>query len=402
MANSESDIVVTPRGPGSVVRQGFEGMEMEVRDTASVAVAEREKAAIQAMFLMAQRRPRDWDNVRVKLMKDAERWGFADAAIWELPRGGKTLSGPSIRFAEAAIRAMGNIYIDMQVTLDSREVRKVQVVIIDLENMVRFAREVAIDKTVERKQLPKNFDVAQVIATRQNTYGERLYIVPATEDEVVQKQAVQVSKVIRTEGLRLLPADILDDVMAACEATFAKGLKEDPEKGRKQLADGFAKLNVLPEHLSAYLGHPLAQTSPAELAKLRGIWQAISQGETTWSQVMGSKAAELEANTKAPDVKSAPAAKADPVKQEPTAKADPHNIQTGEVLDPNSPDGIAFGFESRMKAAAAAGDEQLLKAIAADVANLKPPLPTDLAMQLTVVYTEAKKLLKEKKGGAAS
>jgi hypothetical protein len=309
MSTNNGTTTVTPQ-PGGIVRQGMAGTELEVRETAAVAVAEREKAAIQALFLMAAHRPRDWDLVRTKLLKDAQRYGFADSALWEIERGKnadgtpKLLTGPSIRFAEAAIRAMGNVFVDMQVTLDAPDRRKVQVVIIDLENLVRFSREVQIEKTVERKFLPKDFDQKLILGKRKNSYGDQLFIIPATEDEVVQKQAVAVSKVLRTEGLRLLPGDIMEEAIAACEATIAKGIKDDPDKAKKLLIDSFAKLNVTPADLATFLGHPVAQVQPAELIRLRAIYNAIYQGETTWPRVMQEKAENEGAQVKAPPAPS--------------------------------------------------------------------------------------------------
>jgi hypothetical protein len=325
MSMNNGTTTVTPQ-PGGIVRQGMAGTELEVRETAAVAVAEREKAAIQALFLMAAHRPRDWDLVRTKLLKDASRYGFADSAIWELERGKnqdgtpKILTGPSIRFAEAAIRAMGNVFVDMQVTLDAPDRRKVQVVIIDLENLVRFSREVQVEKTVERRYLPKDFDPKLILGKRKNSYGDQLFIIPATEDEVVQKQAVAVSKVLRTEGLRLLPGDIMEEAIAACEATIAKGIKDDPDKAKKLLIDSFAKLNVSPADLASFLGHPIAQVQPAELVRLRAIYNAISQGETTWSRVMQDKAEAEGAQVKAPPPPSAPTPQA-------TTEAPPATVQ---------------------------------------------------------------------------
>ena len=419
-------LAVTPQ-PGGVVRHALGATEMEVRETAAIAVAEREKAAIQAMFLVAQAHPRDWDNVRAKMLKDAQRYAFADAAIWELPRGGKTLTGPSIRFAEAAIRCMGNVFIDMQVTLDALDRRKVQVVIIDLENNVRFAREVQIDKTVERKKLPKDFDPSQVIATRSNSYGDKVFIVPATEDETTQKQAVQISKVIRTEGLRLLPGDILEEVIAACEATIAKGIKDDPDAAKKKLADGFAKLNVTPADLASYLGHPLGQVSPAELVQLRAVYQAIAQGETTWHRVLQEKAEGAAAKVKAPTAPSAqpveapssaaaaqPEQKAEPL----TEKAEPHDPVTGVVHEDPPAEAVATTAAPAPKAAPAGDDpdsftDRLLTEMSAAVeannlsaltklAGKAKEVPADRQDEVLKHYQSAKQALKEKaQAGAA-
>lgn len=92
-------------------------------ETAASAVAAREKAAIEARYVMALKRPRDMDEVRVRLLKECDRPGFAEVAKYEKPVAGQKIVGLSVRFAEAAIRLAGNILTQVLIVFDDRERR---------------------------------------------------------------------------------------------------------------------------------------------------------------------------------------------------------------------------------------------------------------------------------------
>src|SRR5258708_6569465 len=77
-------------------------------ETASTVLAAQAKAQIEARYVMAERHPRDLDVVRQRMLKECRRPVFAGVARYRKPIG-KGVEGPSIRFAEAAIRLMGNI-----------------------------------------------------------------------------------------------------------------------------------------------------------------------------------------------------------------------------------------------------------------------------------------------------
>ncbi len=97
-------------------REGFGEVESKLGgETAATSVAAAAKASIEAAYIMAMRRPRDIDQVRVRLLKACLRPGFAEAARYRRPVGReqnpdtgewgqKIAEGLSIRFAEEAFR----------------------------------------------------------------------------------------------------------------------------------------------------------------------------------------------------------------------------------------------------------------------------------------------------------
>jgi hypothetical protein len=292
-----------------VARNEF-AVEAVAQDTASTAVAAQAKALVEARYIMALRKPRDMDVVRERMLKECCRPSFAAVARYVKPIGqdrSKWPTGPSIRFAEAAVRNMGNVTIETMTVYDDREKRIVRVMVTDLEANVPYSQDITIAKTIERRR-KKDGDV--VISQRTNSYGDTVYILEATDDDIINKQQALISKAIRTLGLRLIPGDIIDECMEQVLTTQATKDAEDPDAAKRKLFDAFGGLGVRAEQLKEYLGHDAATLAPKELTDLRALFAAIRDGEATWRDVMDEKAAKEEGKTASLDaVRLAAAAK---------------------------------------------------------------------------------------------
>lgn len=260
--------------------------EKPLVETASVAVAAQARASVEARYLVALRNPRSMDTVRVRILAACKRPKFAEAARYTKPVGGKSIVGPSIRFAEEAVRALGNVYVESMVLFDDDKRRMVRVTGTDLEANLSYHQDLLIEKMVERSSVR---DGQVVVSSRLNTKGKKVYLIEATDDDLLVKQAAMTSKAVRTIVLRLLPGDILDEAMEQVEATVRAEDANDPASARKRLCDAFYDLGVEPKDLEDYLGHDLPQTTPAELTLLRTIYTALKDGEATWADVLDTK-----------------------------------------------------------------------------------------------------------------
>jgi hypothetical protein len=255
-------------------------------ETAATASAAHATALVQARYVVALKNPRDMDAVREKLLKECRRPGFAAVARYVKPIG-KGIVGPSIRFAEAAIRCMTNVNVQTTVLFDDREKRIVQVEVSDLEANVPYTSSVTIEKTVERRQ-KKPTDT--VIRERVNSKGDLVYIIEATEDDILNKQNALVSKAIRTNALRLVPGDIIEECMDQVVVTQEKADAKDPDAAKRQVFDAFNALGIKTEDLKKWLGHDGTTLTPKEIADLRALHAAIKDGETSWREAMDAKA----------------------------------------------------------------------------------------------------------------
>ncbi len=286
---SSQHLVVRPQQGSngtSVARQGFGEQSMERRDTAATAIAERARAEIQSRYVMAMQRPRTIDAVRVRVLEHCKRPRFAEKARYAKPVGGQRIEGPSIRFVEAALVEYGNVLPECSIVYEDDERVTIRVSVTDLERNITHADEATILKRMERRKLR---DGQRAIGSRTNSRGEITYLVEASDDDLANLKAARQSKLLRNLGLRILPADIVEEAMDLCVATLERGDAQDPDAARKRLVDSFYGIGVSPDDLVAYLGHDLGKVVPAELTELRAIFAAIRDGETTWQATLDAK-----------------------------------------------------------------------------------------------------------------
>ncbi|WP_336510607.1 hypothetical protein [Cupriavidus necator] len=257
-------------------------------ETASTAVAAQAKAMVEARYIMAMQRPRDWDQVRQTLLRECRRPSFAHnkSAYYRKPIG-QGVEGLGIRFVEVALRCMTNVLVETTMIFEdeTKEVHRVSVT--DLESNLTYPLDVRVSKTVERS---KPMDDGSFISVRKNSYGKNVYTVPANDDDLLNKRAALISKAIRTLGLRIIPGDMQDEAEDIIKSVRMDEAARDPDAERKKIADAFAGIGVKAADLVAYLGHQLDSCSPHELVDLRGIYGAIKDGEATWKTVMENKA----------------------------------------------------------------------------------------------------------------
>lgn len=275
-------------------------LAMSASENNALAMATQQKAIVEARYMMAMARPRDLDVVRQKLLKDAKRSSFARVAMYHKPVGKTGIEGPSIRFVEAALRAMTNILTETMTIAEDDTRRVVRVSVTDLETNTYYSQDVTITKTVERSSCPQG---EKPLRIRTNSYGKPVYVLRATDDDILNKQNALISKAVRTIGLRLIPGDIMDEAEFWVKDTLKKEAFQNPDQVKNNIIDSFAKIGVQVDGLKEYLGHDLSTASPAELNTLRLIYKTIDDGETTWNAVLNNKR-ELDAIEKAEKKKS--------------------------------------------------------------------------------------------------
>lgn len=284
-------------------------------ETASMVLASQAKALVEARYLVAMKKPRDLDVVREGILKECKRPGFAKVCRYKKPVGKKKddktgkweqnyVEGPSIRFVEAALRNMTNILSNNTAIYDDHEKRIVRVQVMDLEANLSYDGDVSVRKQLERSSI-KDTDV--VISSRMNSQNKLVYLIEASDEQIADKLNAQISKMLRTLGLRLIPGDIIEEAMDLAIEVEAKADAQDPDAARKQLFDAFAKQGVNVAQIKEFLGHDGTTLTPKEMVDLRATYNAIKDGETTWREIMGDRKEDGKGDTKPPVVPAAAA-----------------------------------------------------------------------------------------------
>ncbi len=252
-------------------------------DPGAVAAAESAKARIQSAFIMAFKNPRSVEEARARILESCRRTEFAKTVEYSKPMGGKKIHGKSIRFAEEATRAWKNILTSTYVVHEDETLRRITIVVTDLEANINHSQEIVVMKTVERRRPGED---REILGQRINSEGEKVYIVRATDEEVQSKENNQISKILRNEILRMIPADIQEEALAEARKTLAEADRKDPAAAKKAVLDSFQTIGIWPKDIEAYLKHKVDNLSPKELEDLREVYAAIKSGEATWRDYM--------------------------------------------------------------------------------------------------------------------
>lgn len=344
MSSGQQGIVRAPSpAAGTVARQGFGTQEIEQRAESSVAAAaEQARALVQAKCILALQRPRSWEDVRARVLDDCRRPRFAEEAKYLKPIG-KGVAGPSVRFAEACARHMGNLWRTAHVTYEDAFKRHVQVSVMDLETNLTLDEEIVIEKTVERSNSADRIVVAQ----RTNSFGKAVYVVQATDDDLLNKVNALKSKAGRNLILAFVPADIVEEAMDVVDAT--KLQTASAVGAREQMVRAFASMRVNAQDLEAWLGHGVAEVTPDEIAQLRAVYSAMQDGEGSWTDHLESRRAARAQQTSAPPPAPAatpsqpatpnPSPVAAPAAPAPLSEAGPPAVATPSPLPAGGPAG---------------------------------------------------------------
>jgi hypothetical protein len=297
--------ITKTNGSQLVTETGFSQSIQTTGSTVEAIMAAREKAKIEASFVVAKRFPRDIDVVRMDLLRACERPGFADADIEQRDKTGKVIrtkqpgsawyklpfgdnvEGFSIRFAEECLRVMRNIEVESSIIWDDPEKRIIKVTVLDFENNISIPTQIVVEKEIERRKPKTNRGQAiQPLRTRVTSSGEINYIYAADERDVLQKENTAKSKAIRNAILRLVPGDIQAECRKRILEIRHGDTAKDPDGARRKMIDAFATLNVGPQDLEEYVDFNLEKLTPAQIDHLRELYKAIKAGETTWQAII--------------------------------------------------------------------------------------------------------------------
>lgn len=235
------------------------GSQLPAR-AAQNAVAEagqqREIAEVQASMVIAKRFPRNPIEAMDKILQACTRPTLADGALYSYSRGGTDVTGPSIRLAEVAAQAWGNVSFGVR-ELEQR----------DGESTVEAF---AWDMETNTRQVK----VFQVAHERHTKRGVTKLNDPRDIYELIANQG---ARRLRSCILSVIPGDVIESAVKQCEETLHANADVSPD-GIKKLAEAFAKLGVSKEQIEARIQRRLETIRPAQVVQLRKIYASMNDG----------------------------------------------------------------------------------------------------------------------------
>ena len=231
--------------------------ELEVMSTDSSMVAMLNKSEIDQQIATAHKYPRSIKRFRdeaTAMVTLNER--VASECIYALPRDGKTIEGPSARFAEVVASAWGNSRAGARVVSDQGDFVTAQGIFHDLE------RNVAITYEVQRRIVNK-----QGVRFKPDMIG------------VTANAACSVA--LRNAILKGVPKAFWSDMYESARAVVMGDFKTLANR-RAEAIKLFLSYGVSKEQICATLGVAGEEDISLEnLVVLRGILTAIKDGDTT-------------------------------------------------------------------------------------------------------------------------
>lgn len=229
----------------------------------TVAVeSSRAIAEAQGKLIMAKRFPRNHIDSYAKAIEACQRKGFAEKAFFSYPRGGQTVTGVTIRFAEEMARCYGNIDYGIKEMSHEEGKSEMQAYCWDLET-----------NTISSQ----NFTVEHVMETKQ---GNRKL---TSQRDIYERTANDGARRLRSRILAILPPDLVEDCIAECKKTLA-GNGDMPLADRiKLIVMSFGKIGITKEMLEGRLKHTVESMNYEELSEYIGIYNGLKQKETTIS-----------------------------------------------------------------------------------------------------------------------
>ena len=234
---------------------------IEVLDS-SVPLAAVSRAEIDIQIATAKRWPRAIDRfkkqVRTLATLDEETAG---SMFYALPREGRTIEGPSIRFAEVVGSAWTNLrYGARIVAIDERHVTA-QGAAFDLENNLAC--------TVEAKR--------RITDKRGRRYSD---------DMITVTSQAAMSIALRNAIFRVVPFALVKDVYEEARAASI-GRGKTMAQRRQAAADVFAKFGLGPDKMCGLVNKAsLDELDDDALIKLRGMVTAVREGDTTIDEIL--------------------------------------------------------------------------------------------------------------------
>lgn len=230
----------------------------ESKNVTTEAMVSRQAQEVQMAMYVAKNFPRDTYDAFQRIMKECERKLVAENAVYQYPKGGQKVQGPSIRLAEVIARNWGNIDYGI-IELDQKDGESSMMAYAwDLETNTRQTKIFTVKH--ERKAKGK---------TNKLTDSRDVYELTANMG----------TRRMRACILGIIPGDIVDAAVQKCNDTLINGQKEPLEDRLRKALDAFKKdFGVTKEMIEDSFQLNIDAFTEHDFVKLGRIYTSIREG----------------------------------------------------------------------------------------------------------------------------
>lgn len=220
-------------------------------NTLAMAASNREMEEVKGAIFMARQFPRNVFQAEQRILDACKRPALAETAVYQYPRGGTKISGPSIRLAEVVAQNWGNIDFGIK-ELEQREGESVVMAYAwDLETNTRQTKVFTVKHSMKAKGTIKKLDDPR---------------------DIYEKVANDGARRLRSCILAVIPGDIIENAVRQCEETL-RGNSKGPLKDRianalKAFKERYKVTQEMIEHRFGYNADSFTEVDFLELIKI--------------------------------------------------------------------------------------------------------------------------------------
>lgn len=235
---------------------------MPAMNASGQALMQRTLAEVQIAVMMAKQFPRDKIICRDKLLNDCCREDLARVAMYIYARGGTEITGPSIRLAEAAKNAWGNMQsgwreLTRGITPDGKGFSEIEAFAWDAENNTRESL------------------VFTVLHWRDKKGGQGYPL--KDERDIYELCANQAARRERACILKSIDGDMIEIAIKQCTLTLHTKVQATPEKIAEMLKM-FEELGVTKEQIEKRIQRRMDAINAPLLISLGKIYNSVKNG----------------------------------------------------------------------------------------------------------------------------
>jgi hypothetical protein len=243
----------------------FKGATPDINSQTQQMVS-RQTQEVQGAIFMAKQFPRDEYAAIGRIERMCERSSLAEQATYSYPRGGKQVTGPSIRLAEAIAQAWGNIDCG----------------VIELENKNGASELMAYAWDLETNtRVTKMFKVKHVRDTKKGSSAL------TDSRDIYAATANFGARRLRACILSVIPGDVVERAVEVCKETVTNKDKTPIADRIKKLEKAFKELKITKEQLEEYAQRNLNEFGKEEIFTLQGVYKAIRDGQAKADDYFG-------------------------------------------------------------------------------------------------------------------
>lgn len=233
-------------------------MPVQGRSATSEMVTTRQAQEVQGMVFMAKKYPRNEVESYNRIMRACQRKSLAEQAMYEYPKGGTKVTGPSIRLAEAMAQNWGNLDFGIMELEQKNGESQVMAYAWDLETNTRQT---------------KIFSVPHLRGTKKGN-------IPLTDPrDIYEMVANQGARRLRACILGIIPGDVIESAVEQCQVTMRQGEKEPLIDRVRKMSKAFENdFGVTLPMIEKYLGCKYEAFSENDFVRLKNVYRSLRDG----------------------------------------------------------------------------------------------------------------------------